>query len=176
MSLCDKQFVILSNRARQLSHQCKLSMSAELVPNPNPQSVRSVRDLLALHGSWNQTITVAMPGRGGVSMSLFPNCVWPVSLCEYEVVACVSNATEESGLKWWLRRFRRSTGAQFDSTYNWGSLTFVCPHYREDYVKQAKDNSRDSKHRSCVGCKCILSIKGTVVCCSLFSKCHHVYR
>ena len=160
----------------QASVQITMSMSAGLNPNPNPQHIRSITDLLALHGSWNQTITVTMPGRGGVSMPLVYKCVLPVPLYEYEVVACVINATEESGLKWWLRRSRRTerTEAQFNCTH-WGTLSFVCSHYRESYVKQAKDNSRDSRHRSCVGCKCILSLKGIVVCCSLFSICLHIY-
>ena len=37
-------------------------------------------------------------------MALTAQCVLPVTLYEYEVVACVREATEQSGLKWWLRK------------------------------------------------------------------------
>ena len=144
-----------------------MSAAPALVPIPNPQFVGSVTDLLALHGSWNQSISVTMPGRGGVTVPLTSHCVWPVTLYEYEVLACVHDATEESGLKWWLRRGSRTSGVIRDYQFNWGSLTFKCPHHRVRYVKQSIDNSRDSRHRSCLSCKCILSIKGTVVCRSL---------
>ena len=147
-----------------------MSAGQALIPIPNSQIVGSVTDLLALHGSWKQSIRVTMPGHRGVTMALTVQCVLPVTLYEYEVVACVREATEQSGLKWWLRKTNRSLGdeSQRQSQFTWGSLRFVCPHFRESYVKQTKDNSRDSKHRFCAKCKCCLSIKGIVVGCSLF--------
>jgi hypothetical protein len=67
----------------------------------NPQFVGSVTDLLALHGSWDQSIDVTMPGRRGVTVPLTSQCVWPVSL--YEVLACVHDAAEASSrLALWM--------------------------------------------------------------------------
>jgi hypothetical protein len=133
--------------------------------NPGrPQVIGSVADLLALHGSWDQAIKVTMPGRRGVSMILTQGCSLPVALYEYEVVACVHDATEESGLKWWLRHSKRSLAKERVRRYSWGMLEFVCPHYRTAYVKQIKDNSRDAQHRSCLGCEADMTIKGSTVC------------
>ncbi len=67
---------------------------------PAPHVVGSVADLVALHGSWDQAIKVTMPGRGGVSMVLTQGFPLPVVLYDYEVVACVHEASEASGLKW----------------------------------------------------------------------------
>ena len=128
------------------------------------QVIGSVADLLALHGSWDQAIKVTMPGRTGVSMLLTQGCSLPVALYEYEVVACVHDATEESGLKWWLRHSTRSLAKERVRRFSWGMLEFVCPHYRTAYVKQIKDNSRDAQHRSCLGCEADITIKGATVC------------
>ena len=130
-----------------------------------PTIVASVRDLLGLHGSWDQVIKVTMPGRGGVTFTLDKDRILPVALYEYEVVACVRDATEESGLKWWLRTFVRSCASKRRVKYSWGSIFFVCPHSREAYKKQAKDNSRDSRHKSCLGCECKLVLSGEIVRC-----------
>ena len=141
---------------------------ASAAANPGrSQVIGSVADLLALHGSWDQAIKVTMPsqpGRRGVSMLLTQGCSLPVALYEYEVVACVHDATEESGLKWWLRHTNRSSAKERVRRYSWGLLEFVCPHYRKAYVKQIKDNSRDAQHRSCLGCEADMTIKGATVC------------
>ncbi len=126
----------------------------------------SVRDLLGLHGSWDQVIKVTMPGRGGVTVTLVQDRILPVALYEYEVVTCVHDATEESGLKWWLRISNRSHASIRVSRFSWGSISFACPHSRKDYKKQAKDDSRASRHKSCVSCECKLVISGATVRCS----------
>ena len=131
-----------------------------------PAVATSVQDLLGLHGSWNQVINVTMPGRGGVTVTLVKDCCLPVALYEYEVVACVHDATEESGLKWWLRISNRSHASIRVSRSSWGSISFACPHSRKAYKKQATDDSRDSRHKSCLGCDCKLVISGATVRCS----------
>ncbi len=130
---------------------------------PQHAIAASVQDLLGLHGSWDQVIKVTMPGRGGVTVTLGKDCCLPVALYEYEVVACVHDATEDSGLKWWLRITNRSHASIRHSRFSWGTLSFACPHFRTAYKKKAKDDSRDSKHKSCVGCECKLVISGASV-------------
>ena len=138
-------------------------MASAAPGRPAQHVVGSVADLLALHGSWDQAIKVTMPGRGGVSMVLTQGCSLPVVLYDYEVVACVHEASEASGLKWWLRHLKRSTAKDRYSQYSWGKLEFVCPHYRKEYAKQIKDGSRDAQHRSCLECAAKLVIKGATV-------------
>jgi hypothetical protein len=128
-----------------------------------PAIAASVQDLLGLHGSWDQAIKVTMPGRGGATVILGQGSRLPVALYEFEVVACVHDATEESGLKWWLRTSNRSRAKQNQVESSWGTISFVCPHYRKGYDKQVKDNSRDSRHRICLQCKCKLVISGDTV-------------
>ena len=135
-------------------------MASTAAASGRPQVVGSVADLLALHGSWDQPVKVTMPGRGGVSMLLTQGCSLPVVLYDYEVMACVHDASEQSGLKWWLRHLKRSVAKQKYAEYSWGKLEFVCPHYRKAYVKQIKDGSRDAQHRSCLGCEANIVIKG----------------
>jgi hypothetical protein len=131
-----------------------------------PALATSVQQLLDLHGSWDQSIKVTMPGRGGVTVPLVQGCCLPVALFEYEVVACVQDATEVSGLKWWLRTYHRCQASGVRPTqYTWGTLSFVCPHSRKGYTKQIKDNSRDSRHKTCLDCKCKLIMSGEIVRC-----------
>lgn len=101
-----------------------------------PAIAASVQDLLGLHGSWDQAIKVTMPGRGGATVILGQGSRLPVALYEFEVVACVHDATEESGLKWWLRTSNRSRAKQNQVESSWGTISFVCPHYRKGYDKQ----------------------------------------
>ena len=54
-----------------------------------PAVATSVRDLLGLHGSWDQVIKVTIPGRGGATVTLVQDRCLPVALYEYEVVTCV---------------------------------------------------------------------------------------
>jgi hypothetical protein len=143
------------------SKQFKTSMASVA----QPAIASSVQHLLDLHGSWDQRISVTMPGRGGVTVPLVKNCCLPVALFEYEVVACVQDATEVSGLKWWLRTYHRCKASQRVIQYTWGTLSFVCPHSRKDYKKQVKDNSRDSRHKICLDCKCKLVMSGAIVRC-----------
>ena len=96
-------------------------------------------------------------------MFLTLGCTLPVALYEYEVVACVHDATEESGLKWWLRHSKRSLAKERVRMFSWGMLDFVCPHYRKFYGKQIKDNSRDAQHRSCLECEASTTMKGATV-------------
>jgi hypothetical protein len=140
---------------------------AAMASAPHPAIAANVQDLLGLYGCWDQVIKVSMPGRRGVTVILGQGSTLPVALYEYEVVACVHDATEDSGLKWWLRTSNRSQAKQNQvKTSSWGTISFVCPHYRKGYDKQVKDNSRDSRHRICLQCKCKLVISGDTVRCS----------
>ena len=140
-------------------------LKTSMASAPQPAIAASVQDLLALHGSWDQVIKVQMPGRGGVTVILGQGSTLPVALYEYEVVACVHDATEDSGLKWWLRTSNRSRAKQNTVESSWGTVSFRCPHYRKGYDKQVKDNSRVSRHRSCLRCECKLAISGATVRC-----------
>jgi hypothetical protein len=145
-----------------LQHFCLKSAMASA---PQPAIAASVQDLLGLYGCWDQVIEVKMPGRGGNTVVLGLGSTLPVALYEYEVVACVHDATEVSGLKWWLRNTHRSQAKQNRVEYSWGSVLFRCPHFREGYDKQVKDNSRVSRHKSCLQCECRLAISGAIVRC-----------
>jgi hypothetical protein len=86
-----------------------------------------------------------------------PGAVTPVPLFEFELRELFIEATVKSGSKWWVRESRPSRAKKNMSRSLW-STRFVCRHCEEkDYEKQAKDNSRVSRHL--VRCGCLASCK-----------------
>ncbi len=82
---------------------------------------------------------------------LTPGAVTPVALYEFELRELFVEATVKSGCKWWCRISNRSKARARVSRSLW-STRFVCRHFEKSYVKQVKDNSRNS--RPILRCSC----------------------
>ena len=76
---------------------------------------------------------------------LSPGAVTPVSLYEFELKELFAEATVKSGCKWWLRISDPSSARARVVRSLW-SMRFACRHYEKEYEKQAKDNSRNTRH------------------------------
>ena len=86
----------------------------------------------------------------------------PVALYEFELRELFVEATVKSGCKWWCRHSERSTASARVTRSLW-STRFVCRHSGKDYEKQAKDNSRTSRHILRCSCPASCSMKAISV-------------
>ena len=86
----------------------------------------------------------------------------PVALYEFELRELFVEATVKSGCKWWCRSSECSTASERVSRSLW-STRFVCRHSGNDYEKQAKDNSRNTRHIVMCSCPASCIMKAILV-------------
>jgi hypothetical protein len=108
---------------------------------------------------------------------LSQDAVTPVSLFEFELRELFVEATVKSGCKWWCRTSERSSAHARFSRSLW-STRFVCRHSEKHYEKQAKDNSRNTRHILRCSCpaSCVMKAISVMALIRIVSLCLHNYR
>jgi hypothetical protein len=101
----------------------------------------------------------------------------PVALYEFELRELFAEATMKSGCKWWCRHSRGSLARERVHRSLWAT-SFVCRHSGEHYEKQAKDNSRTTRHILRCSCPAFCTLKAISVRIHgrFWSVCLHIVR
>ena len=83
----------------------------------------------------------------------------------------------KSGCKWWCKKSECSVASERFSPSLW-TTRFVCRHFGKDYEKQAKDNSRITRHILRCSCpaQCIMKAISVKIHERFWSICSHIVR
>ena len=103
--------------------------------------------------------------------------VSPVALYEFELRELFSEASVQSGCKWWVR-YSRASEATVNNTECLWSTRFVCRHYESEYQKRSSDNTRASRHILRCSCPaaCVMKAISVRIPAILSSFCSHSSR
>ena len=91
-----------------------------------------------------------------------PGLVLPKALFKFQLQQAVFEGTCNTGVRWWFDKVAFPVGAERQSSVDM-SVRFICRHARLSYRKKATDDSRKSKHTSCVNCQASVRFHGSKV-------------
>ena len=111
--------------------------------------------------NWRQDVELSFPFRRGppLKVQVTPDLVMPKALFKYQLQQAVFEGTANGGVRWWCEKVSYPSGKQRQAGFDI-SIRFKCRHGRADYRKRATDNSRKSKHTSCVNCEACVRFHG----------------
>ena len=125
--------------------------------------VLTIADLRqASNTTWCQDVELSIAFRRGepLKVRLEPDLVLPKALFKFQLQQAVFEGTCYTGVRWWCEKVAFPEGTERKSSFDM-SVRFSCRHARHAYRKRATDDSRKSKHTSCVNCPASVRFRGS---------------
>jgi hypothetical protein len=125
--------------------------------------VLTIADLRqASNTTWCQDVELSIAFRRGepLKVLLVPDLVLPKALFKFQLQQAVFEGTCNTGVRWWCEKVAFPEGTERKSSFDM-SVRFSCRHARHAYRKRATDDSRKSKHTSCVNCPASVRFRGS---------------
>jgi hypothetical protein len=114
--------------------------------------------------NWCQDVELSFAFRRGepLKVLMIPGLTLPKALFKYQLQQAVFEGTSITGVRWWCDKVFFPVGTERKASFDM-SVRFICRHARHAYRKQAVDDSRKSKHTSCVNCQASVRFHGSKV-------------